>query len=95
MDVTPNTTPAKRTRTKAVAKEPSAAKPARKTLTTRKKSTELGATPAEATPAQSPDLHDMIATAAFYLAAERSFAPGRELDDWLEAERRIKALYTT
>ncbi|TRZ69301.1 MAG: DUF2934 domain-containing protein [Rhodocyclaceae bacterium] len=27
-----------------------------------------------------------IATAAYYKAATRSFAPGRELDDWLEAE---------
>lgn len=95
MDVTPTTTPAKRSRTKVVAKEPAAAKPARKTLTTRKKPTEAVAAPVETPPAQSPDLHDMIATAAFFLAAERSFAPGHELDDWLEAERRIKALYTT
>ena len=33
-----------------------------------------------------------IAIAAFYRAEARGFAPGRELDDWLEAEREIDAL---
>ncbi|HMD73472.1 MAG TPA: DUF2934 domain-containing protein [Steroidobacteraceae bacterium] len=28
----------------------------------------------------------MIATEAYYLAERRGFAPGHELDDWLEAE---------
>jgi len=32
---------------------------------------------------------DMIATAAYYLAERRGFAPGRELDDWLEAESSL------
>ncbi|TRZ67534.1 MAG: DUF2934 domain-containing protein [Rhodocyclaceae bacterium] len=32
------------------------------------------------------DRSDHIATAAYYKAAARSFSPGRELDDWLEAE---------
>jgi hypothetical protein len=31
----------------------------------------------------------MIATAAYYLAERRGFAPGRELDDWLEAESSL------
>lgn len=30
-----------------------------------------------------------IALAAYYRAHERGFAPGRELHDWLEAEREI------
>jgi hypothetical protein len=34
----------------------------------------------------SAELVDHIATAAYYKAAARSFSPGRELDDWLEAE---------
>jgi hypothetical protein len=38
------------------------------------------------------DLTDMIATTAYFLAAERHFMPGHELDDWLEAERRVHAL---
>ena len=37
------------------------------------------------------DLTDLIATTAYFLAAERHFMPGRELDDWLEAERRVRA----
>jgi Protein of unknown function (DUF2934) len=32
------------------------------------------------------------AIAAFYRAQARGFAPGRELEDWLEAEREIDAL---
>jgi hypothetical protein len=39
------------------------------------------------------ELQAMIAVAAYYLAAERHFSPGQELDDWLEAERRVLALY--
>ena len=31
----------------------------------------------------------MIAEHAYYIAAERGFAPGNELDDWLSAEREI------
>lgn len=101
MDVTPSS-PSRRARAKVVAKEPTALKPARKTLNaSRKKSTEAAAvavavapeTIAEAAPAAPVDLHSRIATTAFYLAAERSFAPGRELDDWLEAERRVKASF--
>lgn len=92
MDVTPATASTKRPRAKAPAHEP-AAKPARKTLTaSHKKSTKVA--PPVVSSATSPpaDLHGMIETAAFYLAAERSFAPGHELDDWLEAERRIRSI---
>jgi hypothetical protein len=32
------------------------------------------------------------AIAAFYRAEARGFAPGREVEDWLEAEREIAAL---
>jgi hypothetical protein len=31
----------------------------------------------------------MIAVAAYFLAESRGFIPGRELDDWLAAERAI------
>jgi hypothetical protein len=31
----------------------------------------------------------LIAEAAFWIAASRHFAPGHELADWLEAERRV------
>lgn len=39
------------------------------------------------------ELQGMIATAAYFLAAERNFAPGRELEDWFEAERQVRGRY--
>ncbi|HEY5807051.1 MAG TPA: DUF2934 domain-containing protein [Povalibacter sp.] len=42
----------------------------------------------------SPDeLTGMIATTAYFIAAERNFLPGHELDDWLEAERQVRDQY--
>lgn len=41
----------------------------------------------------SPDKHareEMIRTAAYLLAEQRGFCPGKELDDWLEAERQVE-----
>jgi hypothetical protein len=98
MDPTPNTSTT-RTRTKAVATDAPAAKSGRKTLTTKKKS---ASTSDAAAPPQSAventsdiaapvDMHALIERAAFFMAAERGFAPGHELDDWLEAERRVRA----
>jgi hypothetical protein len=37
----------------------------------------------------SDELAGMIATAAYYCAERRHFAPGHELEDWLAAEREI------
>lgn len=37
--------------------------------------------------------HQMITALAHHLAQERGFAPGRELDDWLAAEKTIDALF--
>lgn len=36
------------------------------------------------------DFAQLIATAAYYRAEQRGFAPGYELQDWLEAEREIR-----
>jgi hypothetical protein len=36
-----------------------------------------------------------IAEAAYYLAEQRGFVPGHELEDWLAAEREILALNGT
>ncbi len=33
--------------------------------------------------------HQKIGLAAYYKAERRGFAPGHELDDWLEAEQEI------
>lgn len=46
-----------------------------------------------ATPAED-ELLGMIAMAAYFIAEQREFAPGHELDDWLEAERQIRTLHT-
>jgi hypothetical protein len=101
MDVTP-TTPTKRARTKAAATDAPAVKPGRKTLTTAKKKKVAAPGPevtqaivekASAAPAPA-DLHALIERTAFFMAAERGFAPGRELDDWLEAERRVRAQFS-
>jgi hypothetical protein len=35
----------------------------------------------------------MIAEAAYYLAEKRAFAPGGELQDWVEAEAAIRLRY--
>jgi hypothetical protein len=67
---------------------PKKARAPRKTLTTKSAAAEM---PAEASEPSSEDLGGMIATAAYYLAAARNFTPGHELDDWLEAERSVRA----
>jgi len=38
-----------------------------------------------------PDLNERIARRAYEIARQRGFAPGHELDDWLQAEREIEA----
>ncbi len=43
--------------------------------------------PAEGIMQVDPELrHKMIATAAYYIAEQRGFAPGHEQDDWYRAE---------
>lgn len=39
-----------------------------------------------------PEYGAMIAERAYYRAEKRGFAPGRELEDWLAAEREIADL---
>lgn len=38
----------------------------------------------------SAQLHAKIAEAAYFRAARRGFAPGHEIEDWLQAERGIE-----
>lgn len=45
--------------------------------------------PREPAPATA-DLTPMIATAAYFLAERRQFAPGHEMQDWLVAEQQIR-----
>lgn len=90
MDVTPGNTPPKRSRAKTTA-SPVAAKPARKKLTAARKQPTKETVVEAPTQLDQTDLRGMIEREAFLIAEARSFAPGRELDDWLEAERRIRA----
>ncbi len=41
------------------------------------------------TGAQPPVTREQIELAAYYCAERRGFTPGRELDDWLDAEREL------
>ncbi|OZA29404.1 MAG: hypothetical protein B7X91_01915 [Hydrogenophilales bacterium 17-64-11] len=34
----------------------------------------------------------MIAVAAYYLAEQRGFSPGQEVEDWLQAEKGLDAV---
>jgi hypothetical protein len=45
-----------------------------------------------ATEAQTDGLREWIARAAYFRAERRGFAPGSEIDDWLEAENEIQAI---
>jgi len=38
--------------------------------------------------------HELIATAAYYLAEGRNFEPGHETEDWLAAETLVRKLAT-
>lgn len=84
---TPPKSPAKRARTTPTAKAAPAPVAKQKAAPRRSKM------PKARLPA--PELlAAMISTAAYYRAASRGFAPGQELQDWLEAERLILAQYT-
>jgi hypothetical protein len=47
---------------------------------------------ARATPDQSLDRHARVQLEAYLIAERRGFAPGNEIDDWLEAERQVDAV---
>jgi len=40
--------------------------------------------------AEAPDLHARIAELAYFKAQQRGFEPGRDLEDWLEAETEVR-----
>jgi hypothetical protein len=92
MDVSSQSGSTKRPRVKTATKAPAAPKAERKPLSAKKKAAAPEPVVLEMLPEPPMDLTGTIATAAFYLAAERNFAPGHELDDWLEAERRIRGI---
>jgi len=48
--------------------------------------------PAEQTPEfiEHNERHALVRQRAYYLAEQRGFEPGREMDDWLVAERDVE-----
>lgn len=50
---------------------------------------EADLSPERSESSEHPQRHALIAEAAFFIAQERGFAPGHELDDWLAAEREV------
>lgn len=72
--------------TKPVAAKPVAAKPKAAAAPRKRKTLTI----APQSPA-SADLTPMIATAAYYLAEQRQFAAGYEMQDWLAAEQLVRA----
>ena len=87
MEVSPTPPKPKVTVKHAVPKSRSPATTASPKPTIRKAKSTATARPADA------ELGGMIAAAAYHLAAERGFAPGHEIDDWLAAEKMILARF--
>lgn len=53
-------------------------------------SLERSGLPVEGATQVDPELrHEMIATAAYYIAEQRGFAPGHEQDDWYRAAAAV------
>ncbi len=44
-------------------------------------------------PPEIVDITSMIAEAAYLIAANRGFAPGHDIEDWLQAEQLILSRY--
>jgi hypothetical protein len=73
-----------------------AAAPVAKKPRARKKASSEPAVQVEKSSASTPvlatstdNLAEKIAVAAYFIAAQRNFAAGRELDDWLAAEQMV------
>ncbi len=87
--------PAKRARAKP--KDETAATAAPGKSRSRKKAVTAGVVEAgpEASAMMAPiaeaDMSGRIAITAYFIAAERNFIPGHELDDWLAAERLVRS----
>ena len=62
------------------------------TIGTESDTARMGATAASSvsTEVSNEEKHQLIAEAAYFRAERRSFAPGYELEDWLNAEAEIE-----
>jgi Protein of unknown function (DUF2934) len=87
MEVSPTLSKPKVTVKRTVAKPKSPATAPASKPTIRKAKPTTKARPSDT------ELGGMIAAAAYHLAAERGFAPGHEVDDWLAAEKKVLAQF--
>jgi len=55
---------------------------------------EVIAKPKIAQSAEPSALAQMVATAAYFIAQRRNFAPGNELGDWLTAEQQVLSAHS-
>lgn len=93
-DTAPSAAAPKVTTKKSQARKVAAEAPeAGSSLATKSEGPSLAKAAQASTPTNPVELTEMIATAAYFIAAERNFAPGNELDDWLAAERQVRRLY--
>lgn len=90
MQSQPGVESAAKARRKPKTADPATA-PASKTSRSRKKTASSARSDTEvlAFHPSPAEISGMIATAAYYFAAERNFAAGHELEDWLRAEALI------
>lgn len=63
--------------------------------TTSSAATEQVSTPATDQSVPVAVSEEAVRTRAYYLYLERGAVPGRELDDWLQAEREVHSLHAT
>jgi Protein of unknown function (DUF2934) len=90
VEAAPKKEPAKKS---AVSAKPVKAKKARVAVPVTVTPAQIVAAPAQVVSTAGLTLTDLqheIAVAAYFLAAQRNFAPGFELDDWLQAERQVR-----
>ena len=78
----------------ARAKKTTTTEKGKKTATRKAAGGRKGKKPTTTTPLNitSEERWRMIAVAAYHKSEKHGFAPGREMDDWLEAEREIDEL---
>lgn len=71
---------------------PQQSHPARTTASAKVAACKRSAEPQTASARMAPEQRQqLIAQAAYFIAERRGFAPGNELEDWLQAEAEIEA----
>jgi len=90
METTPVSSPSRTLKVRAPKSTAATPRKATKAVTVKRKPKAI-VKPAPLDPVQ---LDGMIATAAYFIAEKRNFAPGDEINDWLMAEQQILAAHT-